>query len=608
VDTLNSQQKQAAQAGDGPVIIIAGPGTGKTKTLTARLGFLVAHGVAPSKILALTFTKKAAEEMRQRFAHSSNTAGPAPQYPHKNFMTSKKSFAGSPLGVTPGFASSVGSHNSEAVISTFHALCFNLLTEKLGKAPQIIAEPARLALIKNLPKPAELKNTSTRELSLLISRAKNMADSSPAVHKIVAGYNRELAAQDLCDFDDILLRVNDLLQQDTSWRAALQARFAHILVDEFQDTNALQYQLLQHMRGTNNIFVIGDPQQSIYGFRGADGDIFAKFRQDFPNAMNITLSINYRSASQVVALANALYPDMPPLTAHSKITGQVRAVEVLNEYSEANWVLAEIQKIIGGSDMQRAVSDDGRQLRHALGDIAVLYRSRTVARTMQKILADSGIPVQVVGEGSPYDAPSVQIILQLLTNLVDASRPAIIKGLTTRHIAALLQKLNTAQPPLHIAEHIMEICKLEPNNAIRQLLTALVQHKTLADAVAYFDQLATQNFYDPRADAVTLLTIHASKGLEFAHVFLVGAEEGVLPSERGEPAEEKRLFYVAATRAKERLDVLHTKMRGGQKATMSQFITECAPSVLPRMIDAALVTDQRRAQKRKAKRSQTSLF
>lgn len=569
VDTLNPQQKQAAQASDGPVVIIAGPGTGKTKTLTARLGFLVTNGVAPAKILALTFTKKAAEEMQQRYL-ANNPAGP--------------------------------------VILTFHALCFGLVKDKLGAAPVVIAEHARLAIIKNLSKPAQLKTASTRELSLLISRAKNMANAETAVQRLVVAYNTELATMGMCDFDDILLQVRDLLRSDSAWRTQQQQRFSHILVDEFQDTSVVQYQLLQLLRGTDNLFVIGDPQQSIYGFRGADGDIFAKFAADFPQARQITLSVNYRSAPQIVALANAVYPTALPLVAYNQQPGAVQAVAVLNEYSEANWVLDHIQKLIGGSDMLRVVSDDHRHNHCSLGDIAVLYRSRRVARTVQKTLIDSGIPVQIVGEGSPYDAPDVQLIVQLLTNLADPQRPAVIKGLSRGQIAALLGTLDASLSPYQLAEQIMQHAAMQPTDHTRQLLAVLVQHKTLAAAVKYFDQLAAQDFYDPRADAITLLTIHAAKGLEFAHVFVVGVEQGVLPAKSGDEAEEKRLFYVAITRAKERLDLLYTRLRGGQKADISDYITQLDPSVLPRVIDPLLQGDQRRAQKRKAKRAQTSLF
>lgn len=572
VDDLNEQQRTAATASDGPVAIIAGPGTGKTKTLTARLGFLVANGVAPAKILALTFTKKAAEEMiaRYKISEAVNTATPC--------------------------------------ISTFHALCFALLKERLGKAPQIIPEPARLALIKSLSKPAELKTVSTRELSLLLSRAKNMADNNPAVQRLLTAYNAELAAQTLCDFDDILVQTRDLLRDDANWREVIKGRFTHILVDEFQDTNALQYQLLQLIRQTDNVFVIGDPQQSIYGFRGADGDIFATFIQDFPQAQVVTLAINYRSVPQIVAVANAVYPDVPALLAHVTTAGAVCAVEVLNEYSEANWVLAEIQKVIGGSDLLRAESGGGLHTRYGFNDIAVLYRSRNVARIVQNMLVASGIPVQVVGEGSPYEAPQVQAVIALLANLLDADRPATVRGFTPGQVRALVAKLDANQPPHRLAEAVMDAFGMTPDASLRQVLAVLVQHQTLAEAVAYFDAIATQDFYDPRAAAVTMLTIHAAKGLEFAHVFVVGAEEGVLPSARGDMAEEKRLFYVAATRAKERLDVLHARTRAGQKATMSHFITEISDDILPRMIDTALAVDQRRTQKRRAKRAQTSFF
>src|SRR5579859_6917742 len=276
---LNKAQQRAATAGDGPVLIVAGPGTGKTKTLAARIAYLIAGAnVPPAQILALTFTKKAAEEMRQRVNILLASGGKSP--------------------------------TALPYISTFHALCHELLG---GQELQFVSEPARLDIIKKLPKPAALKGLSTRELALKISRTKNMAETDPALLQLAEAYDTALHAQNGADFDDLLTRTRDLLTTDADARTRLQSRFTHLLVDEFQDTNVLQYELLQLLRGNDNVFLIGDPLQSIYGFRGASGSIFDTFRQDFPQATAITLTINYRSVPEVVQLSNALFREAPDL-------------------------------------------------------------------------------------------------------------------------------------------------------------------------------------------------------------------------------------------------------------------------------------------------------
>jgi DNA helicase-2/ATP-dependent DNA helicase PcrA len=572
---LNAEQRAAVQQGDGPVLIVAGPGTGKTKTLTVRIASIIAEEKArPEQILALTFTKKAAEEMQSRVQ-----------------LLLKQ------IGKTG---------NGAPVVSTFHALCHELLGGELHFA----SEPQRLQIIKQLQKPAELKGLSRRELGLLISRAKNMAEEDdPALAKVVAEYNAALGELGLVDFDDLLVHTRDLLTKDEVARTAVQQRFRYILVDEFQDTNRLQYELLQLLRGTENLFVIGDPLQSIYGFRGASGGIFEQFRADFPNAVAVTLTTNYRSVPQVVALSNALFADAPDLTAHAKTGGQVRAVQVLNEYSEAAWVLYEIQKAIGGGDMLRAVSDDDAVLHRTLRDFAIIYRNRSAAVAVQKAVAESGLPYQVVGDGSPYEQPQVLAIMALLQSAL-TSEPAALEGFTrtqTKAVQELLGQTDGVLPHL-LADKIVTILGFEKSPAVQQFVGSLVRFKTLEAAVKHLEAIAETRFYDPSADAITLLTIHASKGLEFSHVFLVGVEEGILPHSRADVAEEKRLFYVAVTRAKERLDILHTMRRASAPAELSRFVSGLKPSLLPRETDPNLMADQRRAQKRAALKSQQSLF
>jgi superfamily I DNA/RNA helicase len=581
LEGLNQSQRRAAEVGEGPVAIVAGPGTGKTKTLTARIAYLVESGRAkPDQILALTFTKKAAEEMQKRL-----------QYNIPNFCE-----------VRPRKGQKDGVVN----VSTFHGLCYELLHDETPFA----TEAERLQIIKSLLRPKSLKELSARELGLIISRAKNSTEASePDVAKAVRAYNKALASHDLRDFDDLLLKARELLKSDKEVRQKTQKRYRYILVDEFQDTNRLQYEILKLLLRHQNILIIGDPNQSIYGFRGASGTVFEQFRADFPNHTRIALTTNYRSVPQIVRLSNSLFEEAPSLEAASGGSGLVRAVEVLNEYSEAQWVLNEIQRGIGGGDLLTAVSDDLRTHHRRLSDFAVLYRSRPAAAVFQKLLAESGLPYQVVGDGSPYDHPCIQAIVTLLKNAL-SGEPVNLEGYGSAQRRLLEQELAAAHEalPAALVEKLIDILGIEPSRDLQQLASVIVRFKDVSSAVKYFDKIAGSGFYDPTADAITLLTVHASKGLEFPHVFLIGAEEGILPSARGDEAEEKRLFYVAATRARERLEVLHARNRGGQKSEASRFIKNLPPDVLKRLVDPEMETQARRIAKRAAKNSQTSLF
>jgi DNA helicase-2/ATP-dependent DNA helicase PcrA len=574
LEQLNADQRKAVETSDGPVLIVAGPGTGKTKTLTARVAHLIAEGRArPEQILALTFTKKSAEEMRLRVGTLLKTEGiQAKGTPH---------------------------------ISTFHALC----SELLGASAAFVTEPQRLMLIKRLPKNGRFKGVSARELGLLISRAKNMAEDDPELEKVVRAYDAALAELELMDFDDLLVRTRQLLETDDSTRQAVQARYTHILIDEFQDTNRLQYELLQLLRGHDNVFVIGDPLQSIYGFRGASGSIFEQFRSDFPQAEAVTLGTNYRSAPEIVALSNALFTTAPQLQPHASRAGRVRAVQVLNEYSEAAWLVAEIQRAIGGGDMLRAVSDDDASMHRTLKDFAVIYRSRSAAVAVQKAVADSGLPYKVVGDGSPYEQPQVQVVIALLRATHTKETPELegFTGGQSKAVQALVGDADGVLPHA-LAGKIVDTLGFERSPSLLQFLGSLVRFRSLAQAVDYLDAIAEINFYDPAADAITLLTIHASKGLEFPHVFLIAAEEGILPHKNADPSEEKRLFYVAVTRAKDNLDITYAAKRGGEPAEPSRFVAGLPQAVLKPQTDPNFATDQRRVQKRAAKRSQQTLF
>lgn len=546
---LNERQRRAVEAGNGPMLIVAGPGTGKTKTLTARIAHLLESEQAkPTEILALTFTNKAAREMKKRLSELLDENAKLPK------------------------------------VTTFHALGRGLLQQN-GYARELLTEAQRTEIIRSLTKPAAFKNITTRELSLLISRAKTSL-TPPAdepTKQFLARYEQALAEQGLQDFDDLLSKTFHLLKTDESKPPSC----THLLIDEFQDTSELQYEILKLLTSSQNIFAIGDPNQSIYAFRGAGAEMFDRFRQDFPNFQQVELTHNYRSCPEVINLANTIFPDSPQLEITTHEPGEIRTVQTLNEYSEAAYIIEEIEKGIGGSDMLKASGDKMVQQPR---DYAVLYRTHRAAKALQKAFADSGIPYQIAGEGSPYERPDIQTLiaeLRIIENPHDL-------------------------PVSELATEVAQRLGLHTDN-LTQFLGMLVQFgSNIETCLTHIDEISEQEFYDPTVNAVTLLTIHAAKGLEFEHIFLVAAEEGILPkASRKEEAnldEERRLFYVAVTRARRQLDILYTKTRASESSKPSRFTEDMPESLLPRATDPNLVSLEKRLRKRQQKRSQTSLF
>lgn len=547
-EELNKQQRQAVEAGDGAVLIVAGPGTGKTRTLTARMAYLLAGGIHPNEMVALTFTNKAAREMRDR------------------------------LTVL------VGNSANLPKICTFHALAADLLKHS-GDERKLVKPAEQQEIIKSLNRPQALKGLSLRELTLAISRAKTSLGTllDEAVRRMLETYEATLAEQGVYDFDDLLTKAYQLLQAEKAGRPC----YRYVLVDEFQDTSDLQYELLKLLGSGENIFAIGDPNQSIYAFRGAGAEMFTRFRADFPAVKEIALTENYRSCPQIVRLANAIFPDSPQLRPQARAPGNAQSVETLNEYSEAAYVLGEIEQGIGGTTMLSASGHyDVREPR----DYAVLYRTHRAGKAVQRAFAEAGIPHQIAGEGSPYEQPEVQ---------------AIITELRTTEISS-------DTPVYDAARKIAERLRLPPDK-LAQFFGTLVQFGSdICACLKYLDDIAEQEFYDPSVNAVTLMTVHASKGLEFPRVFLIAAEESILPKitkkDPGDIDEEKRLFYVAVTRGKETLTVLYAKTRAAEPAQPSRFITMLSEKVLPCTADPNLPVLERRQQKRKAKRAQASLF
>jgi DNA helicase-2/ATP-dependent DNA helicase PcrA len=547
---LNTEQLRAVTHGTGPVLIVAGPGTGKTKTLTARIVHLVQEKqVDPGKILALTFTNKAAREMEARLSV---------QLPAKHL----------PL------------------VATFHALAYKLVPS-LKDIP-VISDADRAIVLKELHKQGLGGKASAKDLGMIITKAKAAAEppANQQTKELLAAYNKALAAHGVCDFDDLLNKLRDFLEEEST-------PFEYVLVDEFQDTNPLQYQLLRLLR-TNNLFAIGDPLQSIYGFRGASSDIFDTFKRDLPATVEIRLLTNYRSVSQVVKLAGAIFPNEPPLAAYRSEEGSVAIIETLNEYGEADWIVRKIEGLIGGSNMIAGSSFHSSDKQRSFKDIAVLYRTHASGRQLQRALEKSGIPYQIAGDGSPYLLPEVQAILMAMNHIADHE--------------------GTELTIYQLAHKLSEQYKFELKGTLLQFVNGLVRYANmpLTDFMQHVQQIAEQEYYDPIAEAVTLMTIHASKGLEFSQVFVVGAEQGTIPLIRHNISvdleEEKRLLYVATTRARDNLYLVHARNRGGKQQQLSDFIAKLPPSLTERSIDPGLVGQLRSIERRNQKRAQGSLF
>lgn len=567
LDNLNSEQQRAVAVGDGPVLIVAGPGTGKTKTLTARIAFLLEKGVEPTEVLALTFTNKAAREMRERLA-----------------------------SLLPDVAL--------PKVTTFHALGHALLKGK--SEHKLISAQEHQEVIRNLPKPRG--RLAVRDIGLIISRAKTSLTPpvDEAVRTLLEKYEAILAEKKLYDFDDLLCKSYEQLRADKTKRP----QYRYVLVDEFQDTSVLQYEMLKLVSAQQNIFAIGDPNQSIYAFRGAGAEMFDLFVADFPAATTIDLTTNYRSRPEITALANVVFPDAPQLVAHSQPGGRVQALQTLNEFSEAAYILNEIEKGIGGSNFQEVRADG---LACQPRDYAVLYRTHRAAKALQKAFAEHGIPYQVAGEGSPYERLEVQAIIAVMRYMHASGEAPVIAGFTAMQIQTLIGQVPEAQNAHDLAAHIAVTFGFEVDQNLRQFLGMLVQFgEDVEAALRHIDDISEGEFYDPSINAVTLMTIHASKGLEFEHVFVIAAEEGTLPKlnakSEGDIEEERRLFYVAATRAKQTLDLLYTKKRSSSASQLSRFVEALPTSVCPRAIDPHMEALEKRLKKKQQKRAQTSLF
>ncbi|MGE3149763.1 MAG: UvrD-helicase domain-containing protein, partial [Pseudorhodoplanes sp.] len=564
---LDADQARAAEATEGPLMVIAGPGSGKTRMLTHRIAHLVSEcGASANTCLAVTFTRKATQELRTRLA-----------------------------GLLGGAARAVAVHS-------FHSLGLAILrahADRAGLAAdfRIAGETERKAA---LAEALGVNHTRAARLLKAVSALKRTgAKGSDEETQARAALDRIGHAQDWIDFDDLVLLSADLLERHAEIAAAWRTRFAHIVADEFQDIDEQQYRLLRLIAGTNSkLCVIGDPDQAIYGFRGADAACFARFAQDYPAARTLRLTRNYRSTGVIVKAAagfigapvddGARRPTGEPITIHA----------ATNEMAEADFVAATIESLLGGHDLiaanRNGSGDAGGLLDFA--DCAVLYRTDTQAAALRTVFDRAGIPFMKSSPAPIAGHPGVTAILAGL----DAAEAT---DLTARiaEAAETARRMDKADAAA-LAEARGWLATLAASDQVDGDPTRL------AEAVA----LSTEaDFHDARADRVSLMTMHAAKGLEFPVVFVVGMEAGLVPfswgpSTPGDEAtqtEERRLFYVAMTRAKDRLFLTRAKERFWRGATRA-----LPPSPFLGDIAADLIVSDIASERKRRQVQQLNLF
>jgi len=520
---LDADQHAAASILRGPLLIVAGPGSGKTRTLTHRIAYLVAEaGAAPETCLAITFTRRAAAEMRQRLA-----------------------------ALLPERAADIPIH-------TFHSLGLSILREHwnaagLQRGFRVAADDERADMLAAAMTISERK---ARTLLQAISHAKRTRQTATTESAAaLAAYRQGMSLRNWIDFDDLVGLSLQLLESDAALAASYRDRFRWISVDEFQDVDEQQYALVKLLAPPDaNLCAIGDPDQAIYGFRGADAACFDRFRADYPLAATAHLNRNYRSTGTIVSAATQVIAPAGGDTPAARIVRDMQEHITIHAApsadAEAEFVVHTIETLIGGHSffsIDSGRSDGGVPANLSFSDIAVLYRTDAQSKPLCEALERSGMPYQRHSHERLTDRPGVRALLQRL-----GDRPGDIAG----GLRAAADRLS--------AEGDVADCRAA-------LLSLLPLAQDCGNDRTRFDEilsLATEaDCRDPRADRVSLLTLHAAKGLEFPVVFIVGLEDGILPLRWGpdatdsELAEERRLFYVGMTRAQDRLFLTRAQSR-----------------------------------------------
>ena len=523
---LDPDQRQAAEITSGPLLIVAGPGSGKTRTLTHRIAHLVAsRRASPAECLAITFTRRAAGEMRERLR-----------------------------ALLPDEWEDVPVH-------TFHSFGLSVLREHrnaagLQRGFRIASEAERVQLLRDALDVSERK---ARAHLAAISRARRTA-APPAggdeAGEVEEAYRGQMELRSWIDFDDLVIRAADVLGSDPAVRSEQRRRHPFVSMDEYQDVDAQQVRLVRQLAPPDgNVCAIGDPDQAIYRFRGADVRFFSEFERDFPGTRVVRLTRNYRSDRNIVALSSQVIAPSGSGPRSVPVVEEAPQLVVLHEAptekAEAEFIVRSLEEALGGHsffsiDSGRSTESEGRDL--SFSDFAVLYRTEAQAAPLAEALARSGMPFEARSHRRLLDHPGV-------AGLVDA---LLLETSGTGTVWERLEALSPAAGGKATAEEW----------AARELLKPIAD-ACVDDTDRFLAELALGtevDAWDPRADRISLLTLHAAKGLEFEVVFIAGCEDGLVPLKWGKPdpadlEEERRLFYVGVTRARTKLYLTRAKKR-----------------------------------------------
>lgn len=599
---LNKDQKIAVTTTEGPVLILAGAGSGKTRALTYRIAYLISQKkVSPFNILAVTFTNKAADEMKRRVI---KLVGSAPPW-----------------------------------MGTFHSICARILRREIdqsglgyGRNFSIYDDDDQTKLIKKAMEKLGIapRKYNPGAIATYISGAKNMlmtpdeyklhAESGfqEIVFEVYKLYQQMLRDANAMDFDDLLMVCVQMFQGNLVILKHYQAQFRYILIDEYQDTNHAQYTWVKLLaQAHKNICVVGDDYQAIYGWRGANFQNILDFEKDYPNAKVIKLEQNYRSTSKILDAAQRII-EKNFLRTEKKIWTDkeggipINLVEARNENDEAEFILTEIQSL-------------HRALNLSLSSFVVLYRTNAQSRVFEEACLREGVPYKIIGGFKFYERREIKDVVAYLRLLVNPNDQISFervvnvppRGIGEKTIEAGGPKVNefkqlvdelrsyaVNKSPTEIIEHLIVKTGYKgwlgdgtPEGQsrlenVKELMTVAQDFENLEDFLERLALVQETDRLEEGADAITLMTLHNAKGLEFPVVFIAGMEEGIFPHSRAlmdqnELEEERRLCYVGMTRAMERLYLLHAATRrlwGNIQANMpSRFIDDIPEELVERL-------------------------
>lgn len=672
---LNPAQKEAVETLAGPVLILAGAGSGKTKTLTHRIANLIAHGIPGDRMLAVTFTNKAAKEMRDRLwrllQQARSDARLTPSFKDDVFADNAVMLAtDGTLGRdidSDGFTNPP--RNFMPYMGTFHGICVRILRIEyqaagLDRNFVIYDTDDQISLIKQAMKDLKIDDKTLRPKSVqsTISHCKNTGQTPEEYEeeayypnqvktaKIFARYEKLKRESFALDFDDLLLEVTKLFENNKIIREKWQNRFEHILIDEYQDTNHIQYRLVKALVNQDrNICVVGDDWQSIYSWRGADFTNILNFERDFPGAKTIKLEQNYRSTGNILTASQKIINQNKTRTDKELFTtsGEGEPIEIqslMDETAEASFVAMKIINLLANS---KAVMQNGELVKDftSYSDFAVLYRTNAQSYAIEKAFISHQIPYKIIGGVRFYDRKEVKdvlAILKLIVNfhdrisldricrnvlsgigpaslekvhtflnqsenydataqgrqnaLLDTGLLDTLSGKAKNNFARLqnfLRDLDMTLKPAEIIEKVIHYFGLaelvqdgtpsgdERAENLNTMIGNAAEFESLDDFLAEATLMSSAD-EQTSTNFVTLMTIHAAKGLEFPAVFLVGLEEGLFPSSRSDDEdsieEERRLAYVGMTRARKLLILTYAGSRfsNGQRSynMPSRFLME----------------------------------